>query len=245
VNLVIQWRWNEDQKRDEFPVLQSEAGIPIPVLEIADWLIDRANHDRQRQHLHRYFATRDQNDGAFYTGQLFERYIERSDPRFFTPWDILAVEALSVSVPPETAHWLMQPDPDRDALLEGARHVLRVPGDSLWTCPIGQLGRGGALFDLYNLLREQHGLGTVTTSKLLAAKFSAVVPIRDSVVESLLGMEKDRDWWIPIRRLFTDSRHDLAGHLASLPLPVGAPEVSVLRRLDVVLWMEARARCPR
>lgn len=220
-------------------------GHPIPIGSLPEWLINPANHDRQRQHLHRYFTTRDQNDGAFYTGQLFERFVARSDPRSFTPWDVLAVEALNVSVPPETAHWLLQPDRDRDALLAGAHQALLAPGDSLWTCPIGQLGGGGALSDLYDLLREQHGLGTVTTSKLLAAKFPAVVPIRDSVVESLLGMEKDRDWWIPIRRLFTDSGHDLAGHLASLPLPIGAPEVTVLRRLDVVLWMEARARRPR
>ena len=245
MSLEIRWRWNHDLQRDEFPVLPFEVGIPIPISDLARWLIDPDNHERQRQHLHRYFAAREENGGVFYTGQLFERYADQSEPCSFTPWDILAVEALSVSVAPETTHWLTQPDNERDELLKDASQMTQAPGDSLWTCPLELLGRGGALADLYYLLREKKGLGQVTTSKLLSAKFPAVVPIRDSVVASLLGMEKAHEWWLPFRTVFTESDHDLAGHLASLPLPVGSPSVTVLRRLDVVLWMEAKARRPR
>jgi hypothetical protein len=82
----------------------------------------------------------------------------------------------------------------------------------------------------------------VKSSKLLAAKFPEVVPIRDSKVETLLGLSSSESWWLDIRKLFLDDGEVLANHLDRLPVPPGCSPIATLRRLDIILWMEAKAR---
>jgi hypothetical protein len=76
----------------------------------------------------------------------------------------------------------------------------------------------------------------------MAAKFPQVVPIRDSQVELLLGLQKEKSWWSTFRTLFKETAPRLAEHLDGLPLPTEAGQITTLRRLDVILWMEAKAR---
>jgi len=234
LEVVEGWKW--DGKQDIYlPTLPSEMNKPIPDTEIRGWLLADENKQRIQNHLSRYFTVK-------YSGKHFEWFVDQSHSKSFTPWDILAVEALSVTVPTETARWLFEPHKRRDELLAESRHRL-VPGqDSLWTCDENLLSDGGSLSDLYTLIREKDGLGQVTASKLLATKFPAAVPIRDSKVETLLGLEKSREWWAPIRGLFSASGRSLAEHLNGLNVPVEVGTVTTLRRLDVILWMEAKAR---
>jgi len=239
--LEVGERWKWDGKQDIYlPTLASEINKPIPDTEIRGWLLADENKQRIQDHLSRYFTVK-------YSGKHFEWFVaqsdwKQSDSKMFTPWDILAVEALSRTVPTETARWLFEPNAERDALLAESLRSL-VPGrDSLWTCDEKLLDEGGALRGLYKLLRKQPGLGYVTASKLLATKFPAVVPIRDSKVETLLGLEKSREWWSPIRKLFVVPDQSLAGYLDELKVPAVVGEVTTLRRLDVILWMEAKAR---
>lgn len=233
------WVWNGALRQDEYPAAVDVRRQAIP-LEPGDssplrsWLLDERNKGQQLHHLHRYFT-------ADYTGKQFEWFIGQSDPTRFSPWDILAVESLSVSIPPATVRWLLEPDATRDGLLAEAHRSL-TPSGTLWTCDVGMLRDGGPLADLYSLLRGREGLGPVTTSKLLAAKFPNVVPIRDSRVAGLLDMTGSKDWWEPMRGLFTGGGAELAAHLGDLELPAGIADVCVLRRLDVILWMEAKAR---
>lgn len=228
------WAW--DGKQDVYvPTLTSEINTPIPVTEIRGWLLTGENKQRIQSHLSRYFTVK-------YSGKHFEWFVTQSDLKMFTPWDILAVEALSVTVQTETARWLFEPHKRRDELLAESLRRLAPGQDSLWTCDEKLLRDGGALSDLYTLIREKDGLGQVTASKLLATKFAAAVPIRDSKVESLLGLEKSREWWSPIRKLFTVSGQSLAGYLDELKVPAEVGNVTTLRRLDVILWMEAKAR---
>ena len=228
------WEW--DGKQDIYvPTLASEINIPIPVTEIRSWLLSDENKHRIQNHLNRYFTVK-------YSGKHFEWFVAQSDLKMFTPWDILAVEALSVTVPTETARWLLEPNTERDDHLAEALRSL-VPGqDSLWTCDEELLSDGKPLSKLYSMLRAEEGLGYVTASKLMAAKFPSVIPIRDSKVETLLGLEKSREWWSPIRKLFTFPGQSLAGYLDELKVPTEVGKVTTLRRLDVILWMEAKAR---
>ena len=227
------WIW--DGKKDVYrPLLESEVKKPIPISEIHTWLFATENKYRIQSHLTRYFSN--------YTGRHFEWFITRSDPRIFTSWDILAVEALSVSVRTETAKWLLEPNEIRDGLLAESRLSLGSGQGSLWTCDEKLLNSGGALSDLYALMREKDGLGYVTASKLLATKFPAVVPIRDSQVENLLDLRKSKEWWSPIRHLFISPDQSLANYLRGFNVPKEVGTVTSLRRLDVILWMEAKAR---
>ena len=228
------WKW--DGKQDIYlPILASEINKPIPVTEIRSWLLADENKQRIQNHVSRYFKVK-------YSGKHFEWFVKQSDSKKFTPWDILAVEALSVTVPTETAWWLLKPSKERDDHFAEALRSL-VPGqDSLWTCDEELLSDGKPLSKLYSMLRAEEGLGYVTASKLMAAKFPSVVPIRDSKVETLLGLEKSREWWSPIRKLFTVPGQSLAAYLDELKVPTEVGKVTTLRRLDVILWMEAKAR---
>ena len=227
--------WARVGKQDIYPILDNEKNKPIPVTEIRGWLLADENRQRIQDHLSWYFSQK-------YSGKRFEWFIAQSDYMKFTPWDILAVEALSVTVPTETARWLLKPSKERDDHFAESLRSLVPDRDSLWTCNEELLHDGGALSDLYTLIREKDGLGQVTASKLLATKFPAAVPIRDSMVETLLGLEKSREWWAPIRGLFSTSGRSLAEHLNGLQVPVEVGTVTTLRRLDVILWMEAKAR---
>jgi hypothetical protein len=228
--------WARVGKQDVYlPTLAGEKNEPIPVTEIRAWLLADENRQRIKDHLSWYFSQK-------YSGKLFEWFISQSDLEAFTPWDILAVEALSVTVPTETVRWLLEPHKRRDGLLARSLQSLVSDRDSLWTCDEKLLQDVGALSDLYVLIREQVGLGYVTASKLMAAKFPSVVPIRDSKVETLLGLEKSREWWFPIRKLFMVPDQSLAGYLDELEVPAEVGHITTLRRLDVILWMEAKAR---
>lgn len=209
--------------------------------DLAVWLVDGGNHERMQHHVDRYFAP-----GAVYAGSRFEWFTGRSERSRFTPWDMLAVQALSVTVPTRVQHWLLtEPVP--------ARHLDRSNAEfdeatidgvelGLWNA---RAELTAALSDLYDLVRAQKGMGPVTTSKLLAAKFPNLVPIRDANVERLLGMTKHDEWWPPIATALGDEGSDQLAVLRNLNVPSDVGRVSVLRRLDVVLWMEERARSRR
>jgi hypothetical protein len=201
------------------------------------WLTDPANIKIMEGHLSLYFG-RSGEGVATYSGQYFEQFIEMSAPERFTAFDILAAESLSVKVPSDVGHWLVRPDSDRDNLLRKCLEDFSH-GQSLWDCAPKLLADDGSLSRLYLKLKDQKGLGKVTTSKLLATKFPNVVPIRDSLVEQVLGWSDQAAWWIPMRELMLSGVHEA---VANLPLPDGAPAVTTLRKLDVVLWMEARSR---
>ena len=229
------WYVDPVSGRDCYKVKPGEKNTPILFANIHEWLLQDQNRKRQINHLNRYF-------GSNYSGKLFEYFAARSESKVFTPWDILAVESLSVSVPPATTKWLLEPDEVRDGYLEIANKYFGDPETTLWGCNQASIGDESELSKLYSLLRLQPGLGYVTTSKLMAAKFPWIVPIRDSQVEHLLGLQNEKSWWSTFRTLFKETAPGLAEHLDGLPLPNGAGQVTTLRRLDVVLWMEAKAR---
>lgn len=239
-NLSGGWRWDEVLKRDVYPASEIEVGEKLPLdishpNSVRKWLVVEENKVRIQQHLTRYFT-------ADYSGRHFEWFCNQSPPFKFSPWDVLAIETLSVRLPPQTVRWLLEPDDKRDQLLEELRPIVAA-GMNLWNCDVSLLRSGGALSDLYELLQTKNGFGYVTTSKLMAAKFPRLVPIRDARVEVLLDMEGKINWWEPIRELFIGSDGDLATYLMeNFVVPADVGNVTTLRRLDVILWMESRAR---
>ena len=102
----------------------------------------------------------------------------------------MVVEALSRTVPTEAARWLLETNNRRDELINESQRSLISDQVSLRACEETLLQVGGALSELCTLIREKDGLGHVMAPKLLVTKFPAVVPIRDSKVETLLGLEK-------------------------------------------------------
>jgi len=208
------WFVDPDNHKDRYPIEPGEKHMPILFANIHEWLLRDQNRQRQINHLKRYF-------GSSYSGNLFEYFAARSEPKVFTPWDILAVESLSVSVPPATAKWLLEPDEVRDSYLEIANKHFGDPETTLWGCDQALIGDESEMSKLYALLRLQPGLGYVTTSKLMAAKFPRIVPIRDSQVELLLGLQNEKSWWSTFRTLFKKPRQVWPSILMGCPYRMG------------------------
>lgn len=236
------WVWDKETKQDVYPPAVVDLGLEIEHGELPGWLLRPENSPRLVHHLSRYFT-------ADYTGRLFETLVAISDPARFTPWDIFAVEALSVRVPPASILWLLDHAGPANKLLCESRAemgTLQKEVDwSLWTCQPKLLESKSNLSQLYGCLKGQRGIGSVTASKLLAAKFPGVIPIRDAKVAGLIGLRSSKSWWIPIRKILESDGGNLVDYLRSLPVPHAGGAVTVLRRLDVILWMEAKARFPK
>lgn len=199
---------------------------------VARWLCD--NPAIIEKHLTDYFTN--------FEGRFFEYYIARSDPFKFTPWDFLALSALSINPPASTMATVLESEGNQlnIALASAQREIGALPVDerTLWTIDSKYLREESNLYELYYKLKEIPGVAKVTASKLLAAKFAEIVPIRDSKVELLL--QADDYWWLPMQEV--TRTQELREKLSAVSVPILGRGPSLLRRLDVVLWMEAKGR---
>lgn len=180
-----------------------------------------------------YFAALT-GSGESYTGRLFEQFGgggDRPDAAMqFVAEDLLAVEALSVNVPSDTAHEILYGSVGRrlsDLLVdvpvvvdlgssEAAKHVADgAPAALAWT-----------------LLDEQPGIGWVTAGKLLARKRPRLIPVYDDVVRCVLGHPTHA--WHTLDVVLGDDgvQLELEGLRTYTPAAV-----SRLRSLDVAVWM--------
>jgi hypothetical protein len=173
-----------------------------------------------------------------FTGRWFE-VVADPDPFSITASDIVAVSMLGVDVPARTSVWLL------GAGRAVVRDLLRrVPvGRPIWD-DVVDLSKAGAAWRLWDELIAHHDMGATTTSKLLAAKRPHLVPVQDSVVTAaLLGPGvRGFDWWALWRaRLQGPEGEELQREARSLVDAVPeARHLSMLRTLDVVVWMRER-----
>lgn len=229
--------------REVFPLPDGEIGGPIGLDAFPAWI---ATHEsRVIAHLERYFRP-DPDPLRVYQGQHFEWFLRRSQLTQFTSEDFAAIAALSVSVPAQTARTLIDDiNGDFTDLLSRCQALIlsAEPDTELASCPETWLTNDSSPFvQLYRSLRKLDGIGPVVCSKLMASKFPSLVPIRDQLVEILLGMEHRIDWWVPIRRLLLSGAPTVDATLRGLSGDGTFNDVPVTRRLDVALWMEARSR---
>jgi len=220
--------------RDRF-----EGELQIGLIEptnVGRWL--NSNFDRSQVHLDRYFGE-NHDDNFTYAGRHFEWFVERGlSESGFTEVHLLAVNALSVSVPPHVSRLVLSRDSRVESLVSECAMILqRDDPPRLWTMSAAELAPFASLYDR---LDAEPGMGYVTTSKLMAARFPDIVPIRDSEVERLLGLEKSETWWNHMQAIVSEP--SIRYLLSELDIPEPSRPVGLLRRLDVILWMEARAR---
>jgi len=183
--------------------------------------------------LRRYFVV----DGDVFTGSRFELVADAEHPDTFTAKDLVAVSMLSVEVPARVAYWLLS----TEGQLATCPLLAQVPTTvDIWdTEAESLLAEGGPLWILWNLLAcaswpqpvSGNGMGPTTISKLLAAKRPRLVPVWDSVVERAVGSIDEM--WPGMRDALLDDdlRELIVRATATAP-----PHVSLLRRIDVVVW---------
>ena len=215
---------------------------PIGYEQTADWI--RGNGSTVKEHFNNYFDKRvGENATHVWHGQHFEWFANRVARDCYTEIDLAAIGALSVDLPAQTARELIE---DHDGVL---RQLLMEC--ELWTTTYGAdishpdlsdawLNKESCFRRLWDELvkRERIGLGTVKASKLMAAKYPGLVPIFDSQVSWLLGLTMNDPWWKPMRDLVIEVKPKLD----ELQLDRDDIHITTIRKLDVVLWMEAEWR---
>jgi hypothetical protein len=188
--------------------------------------------------LRRYFAVAGR---SAFTGGQFERLGgggDRSETRdLITAEDLIAIELLSVRVPPRTALDLLQ-----GALGEAVSAELgNIPTAVALGHPeaLPFIEKGRPAHQAWRLLREADGIGWVVAGKLLARKRPHLVPVYDEVVACAFRTSKGFWCWLHDRLGEQDAI--LADRLANLRRQAELPDtVSLLRILDVVMWMRHR-----
>ena len=188
--------------------------------------------------LQRYFLSEDET----FTGRHFERFADNDHPNRITERDLIAIEMLSVTLPPRAAIWVLGQGQARISV-----ELDNLPANvDLWEHP-DLMRPGGPMINLWRLLSRDanwpegrsggNDVGKAKTSKLIAAKRPRLAPILDSVVCDALGPVKDR-WEAFAHAMADPERRDRIERA----LPDGI-EIGVLRAVDVVVWMAGRHRC--
>ena len=185
--------------------------------------------------LREYFSGYSESGEPLYTGARFERLGGGGDRPEIADWwtaeDLVAVSMLGVHVPAAAARSILEDDATTlHVLLSQVR-----PDRDLWEAADQEIDRSSPAWELWRRLDRYHGVGWTITSKLLARKRPRLLPVLDDVVLQASGLHID-DAWTEFRAVLTDDR---VKALQSLRAAAGlGPEISVLRVLDVLLWME-------
>lgn len=194
--------------------------------------------DGTSERVSRYFAPPEPGVRGF-AGRLFEQFGGGGDTPAvadgFTAEDLLAVEALSVSVPSDVAYELLY-GPLHSEL---AAFLRDVPTDvDLGTPDAAEhLTAGAPAHTAWEILDRQPGIGWVTAGKLLARKRPRLLPVYDDVVRCVLG--RPRGVWLELHETVSDP--EIRNAIESLR-PSSAEHVSTLRLLDVAIWMSHRTK---
>ncbi|NVM96173.1 DUF6308 family protein [Arthrobacter wenxiniae] len=195
-------------------------------------------------HIKKYFEA-SANGRPTYTGSRFETFAGGGDvvePNRITAADLIAVSTLSVHVPGQAALGIIE---ELDGEIE--RLLVQVPNDvrleDLNEEEFKKFLDDGSPTDcIWQLLRQRRdvwGIGPTTTSKILARKRPHLVPIYDSVIANQVGMRDSgrqwRRWWHAFQG---DEGRKLSQRLDTIRTGSGQTHLSLLRVLDIVLWME-------
>jgi hypothetical protein len=193
-------------------------------IDLGDWCQEHA--DKIKADFGRYFTG--------FNGRHFERFsaMGSADPNRFAATDVLAVEALSVTVPPNSAAKLIDTEAEEfSALLD------KIPADKdLWEMKPSDLEAGSPAWQLHFRLEDLHGVGPVTATKLMASKRPRLMPVIDTLVSELLQPPGGR-FWVPMRNQLADPerRKKIADVVSCAP-----DGVTLLRRIDVAVWMHVK-----
>ena len=186
-----------------------------------------------------YFGTPYCSPSA-YGGAHFDQWdslgTRDADADRFTADDLVAVTFLSVNVSPPAARAILR---DRAGELAG---LLREVGeDKDLADEPEQHPDEWAGWRLMAALRTLPDVGPTIASKLVARKRPRLRPIWDSVVAELTGTQQSQ--WEPLRVALRADDLALHRRLLRLRAAAGLPEqVSVLRVLDVICWMEGKQK---
>lgn len=198
--------------------------------------------DQATRYINQYFKLQS-NGRPLYTGSRFETFAGGglASANRINADDLIAVSMLGVHVPAQASLGIL------GNLSEKIERLLyRLPAnvtfEELTKGEFDQLlGKGSPGEELWNLLRQKGDrwkVGQTTASKILARKRPNLIPIYDSVVAREAGMDDSTDQWDRWFDAFHgDDAAKLIKRLCDLRETAGQHHLSLLRVLDIVLWM--------
>jgi len=196
---------------------------PIPDIDygvLKQRIIELLNRPQVEKLVQRYFnPLRDEP----FAGNLFHSLGE-NHPFRFSRDDLLSLNLLDEPVTARQVELVTSGKFDRLLhLLDPAFDIRMLEGD-LYSSAIA----------LWDALDEVPQFGPTRVSKLLARKRPNLLPIRDSVVNQVLGID-GYSWWRPLVQVMNEgSTSDLLRAMTP-DSPHGRP--TLLRVLDVAIWM--------
>jgi hypothetical protein len=197
-------------------------------------------------YVQQYFETLPDGRRRF-TGSRFETYAgggDTMDPDRITPADLMAVSMLSVHVPAQAAIGIGE-----DLAEEIESLLSQIPVEARLEDITDEqfaawLDSGSPADTLWSLVRQRRNpwqVGPTTASKILARKRPHLIPIYDSIVAAKTDLPHSGPQWTRWFEAFQgDEGRDFADRLRSVREQAGVPHLSLLRVLDIVLWMDGR-----
>lgn len=174
-------------------------------------------------------------EGRAYTGSHFDRLPVTATDRVMAE-DLVAVACLSIHVPAAASVRILGEQTDEIAAL-----LADISRSSLEDIPFEEhdiwFGEGTPALTLWRLLRNHHGVGQTTTSKLMARKRPGLIPVYDSVVGRVTKFPNADGTWLAWHQAFSGGT-TLTDDLRFLRESAGLERIPLLRILDVVLWMD-------
>jgi hypothetical protein len=173
------------------------------------------------------------------SGRLFDKIVMTTDRMRFEYGDLVAIGMLSVDLHGDGVETLLL---DRAFSARCSELLREIPVDTtLWQLPRDAVGPQSPAARLWALIQERvKGTknGFTVLSKLMAAKRPQIFPVWDALVDGLIQRPAGK-LWEPMHDLLADD----TARLDIETLTNGAPaHVTLLRRIDVALWREARRR---
>lgn len=194
-----------------------------------------------------YHGITEPEDRGPFTGRHFDSFASRDRQiNEFTAADFYAVSALSVTVPTKAGFPIL----DRNGDVDFGYFLGQVPDVNIEDISSRDefeelLGDDSAATTLWDLLcRNNKGdkkwnIGSTTASKLMHRKRPGLIPIYDSVIRNVLQDKTKSNWQHWWEALAGDRGAELRARASSLREAIGKEnELSLLRVLDVVLWMD-------
>lgn len=206
--------------------------------ELLDFFVLGGGRDSSLRELCLYF-NEDAATGRLYTGRGFERLEGGGDlPQVrdrITSADVLSLTFLSVTD--------RLPDVASATMVTHADEITRLLAQLPVNVDMHEVGwpvyaPSSPASELHELLRRCGGTDRwVTANKLLARKRPQLLPVYDSKVKTLLGAPSS--FWECLWTWFAGDPRRVVG-LRRLRVEAGGiADISLLRCLDVVLWMRA------
>lgn len=207
-----------------------------------------AHHINEAASLVRDYYTQIHRHGAPLTGARFDTWAGGGDNRqavnTITADDLIAVTFLSVEVPAAAAIGILETYKERiSELLEllpadvDLANLSQVQFDAL-------LGECSPALELWQLLRgdssDRWGIGPTTASKIMARKRPRLIPIFDSAVGPLMGLDNSLRQWNVWHGALSGNTI-LQDRIKTIQELSGvAADASALRIMDVVLWKHGK-----